>query len=351
MKLSQATLCAILALALVSACGGEEPPAPTPTPTKTQTPAPEPEPEPEPEADPEYWPLTGVETNDLIERPAVAVKIENSTAARPQTGLDAADVVWETIIDFDVSRLIAVYHSQLPEEIGPIRSVRPVDPDVVSAFGGVLAFSGGQQGVLNLIHSSASQPLSHDAASGGFYRVKWRRAPHNVYGSLEAFLSQVDSDHDAPPQEQFLFAHEDEEPTAVADGDKIETLTFNLSSMSQPSWTWDANAKAWLRSEGQSQHLDRDENPLQSVNVVAVTAPHIPSGFSAQNNAAVPTYDLVGEGDVVVATGGKVLEGTWKKEDPDSPLELLTADGDEVLLAPGNTWVELVPQGKGSVSY
>src|SRR5690625_2494046 len=91
MKLSKATLCATLALALVSGCSGEETPAPTPTPTKTGTPAPEPE--PEPEADPEYWPLTGVETNDLIERPAVAAKIENSTAARPQTGLDTADVV------------------------------------------------------------------------------------------------------------------------------------------------------------------------------------------------------------------------------------------------------------------
>src|SRR5690625_6150054 len=114
MKLSQATLCAILALALVSACGGEEPPAPTPTPTKTQTPAPAPEPEPEPEADPEYWPLTGVETDELIERPAVAVKIENSTAARPQAGLETADMVWETLIDFDVLRLIAVDYCQLP---------------------------------------------------------------------------------------------------------------------------------------------------------------------------------------------------------------------------------------------
>lgn len=350
MRLRKAPLCAALALTLFAACSGEEP-APPPTETPTPTVTEEPEPEPEPEAEPDYWPLTGVETEDLIDRPAISVKIENSAAARPQTGLDAADIVWETIIDFDVSRLIAVYHSQMPEEIGPIRSVRPMDPAIISPLGGILAFSGGQQGVLNLVAESNAQPLSHDAHSDGFYRVKWRRAPHNVYGSLERFLAQGDNEHLAAPSEQFEFAHGEDEPTAVADGASVETLTFKLSSASKPSWTWDADEKRWLRSEGQSPHFDHDENPLAAVNVVSITAPHVASGFKAQNNTVVPTYELTGEGAAAVATGGNIIEGTWKKKDDDAPIELFTEDGDPILLAPGNTWVELVPAGKGSLSF
>src|SRR5690625_355271 len=350
MRMRFAPLSAVFALLLVAACGGKEEP-PAPTPTQTPTPIVTPEPELEPAPEPVYWPLTGVETNDLIERPAVSVKIENSTAARPQTGLNAADMVWETIIDFDVSRLIAVYHSQLPEEIGPIRSVRPADPQVIESLGGVLAFSGGQGGVLNLVRQSAAQPVSHDAASDGFYRVKWRRAPHNVYGSLERFLAQADEEHSVPPPEQFLFAHGDDEPTAVADGEAVEALNFRLSSLAQPNWAWDADDQRWLRSEGSTAQVDENENPVAAVNIVAITAKHVPSGFSAQNNAVVPTYELTGSGEAAVATGGKVIAATWERDDASEPFKLLTEDGTEILLAPGNTWVELIPQGKGSLNY
>src|SRR5690625_2731595 len=142
MRLRKAPLCAALALTLFAACSGEEP-APPPTETPTPTVTEEPEPEPEPEAEPDYWPLTGVETEDLIDRPAISVKIENSAAARPQTGLDAADIVWETIIDFDVSRLIAVDHSQMPEGIGPIRSVRRMAPDNMSPVDCIFGVPGG----------------------------------------------------------------------------------------------------------------------------------------------------------------------------------------------------------------
>src|SRR5665647_3255525 len=79
-------------------------------------------------------------------------------------------------------------------------------------------------------------------------------------------------------------------------------------------------------------------------------APHPPSGFGAQNNASVPTYELVGEGDAVVATGGMTIAGRWRKAASDAPMLLFGADGQPLALAPGNTWVELVPAGQGSVA-
>src|SRR5699024_2796891 len=93
------------------------------------------------------WPLTGEtaeEADEGLGRAAVSVKIENSPAARPQVGLQRADIVWEQLVEGGMTRFVATYHSDLPEEVGPIRSIRPMDAAIAGPAGGVLAFSGGQ---------------------------------------------------------------------------------------------------------------------------------------------------------------------------------------------------------------
>lgn len=139
-------LVGVLALALVG-CSGDPEPQETPSPVvQGPTIDPDKQPVPTPSVAP-VWPLTGVAVKGTAkERPALAVKIENTSAARPQTGLEDADVVWETIVEFQVSRFVAVYHSHTPAEIGPIRSVRPMDPLILAPTNGLLAFSGGQRG-------------------------------------------------------------------------------------------------------------------------------------------------------------------------------------------------------------
>ena len=89
------------------------------------------------------WPLTGVAVEAPPQRPALAVKVENSVAARPQSGLNAADVVWEEVVEGGITRFVAVYHSNLPPDIGPIRSVRPMDAAIAGPLHGLFAFSGG----------------------------------------------------------------------------------------------------------------------------------------------------------------------------------------------------------------
>lgn len=297
---------------------------------------------------PATWPLTGV-AGEPVARPALAVKIENTAAARPQVGLEQADVVWETIVEFDVSRFVAVFHSQVPDEIGPIRSVRPVDPLIVAPLHGLLAYSGGQKGILALAADSA-QVLSHDAGDGGFYRVSGRSAPHNVMGKPATFWAQADPARTAAPGEQFTFARSAPGASAVTSGTPADTLTFRLSAASKPAWAWDAASGTWLRSEGSSPATAASGARLAAVNVVSIVAPHVASGFGAQNGASVPTYELVGSGDAVVATGGRTLAVRWQKDAQDAPLRLLTAEGAPVDLAPGNTWVELVPAGAGALT-
>jgi len=295
---------------------------------------------------PATWPLTGV-AGEVVARPALAVKIENTSMARPQTGLEQADVVWETIVEFDVARLVAVFQSQVPAEIGPIRSVRPMDMPIIAPLHGMFAYSGGQPGILALAHASGAQILSHDAGDAGFYRTKTRAAPHNVYGSPETFWASAEAGRTAPA-EQFSFARTAQRAAAVRAGTPATTLTFSLSSASKPSWTWDAGSGTWLRSEGSSAAMAASGARLSAVNVVTIVAPHPPSGFKAQNNASVPTYSLVGSGEGTVATGGMTVPVTWSKAAEDQPMVLTLADGSAADLAPGNTWVELVPKETGS---
>ncbi|MBB2922459.1 DUF3048 domain-containing protein [Cellulomonas cellasea] len=335
---------AVLALA---ACSAPEAVAPAPEtvtvsptidPAKAAAPAP---------VVPPTWPLTGL-PGEPAARPALAVKIENTAVARPQSGLEQADVVWETIVEFDVSRLIAVFHSQVPGEVGPIRSVRPMDPPVTAPLRGLLAYSGGQEGILDLVAASGVQTLSHDAGVEGMYRIRGRSAPHNVYGSPETFWRLADAGHQAAPTEQFEFARSLDRAAAVVGGTPVGTLAFRLSAASSPSWSWDGTS--WLRSEGSTPSVSASGVRLAATNVVAITADHPATGFGAQGGAAVPTYTLVGSGDAVVASGGKIVQARWQKDADDQPMRLFLPDGSPATLAPGNTWVELVPAGSGSLA-
>jgi hypothetical protein len=296
---------------------------------------------------PPTWPLTGV-AGEPAPRPALAVKIENTATARPQSGLDQADVVWETIVEFDVSRFVAVFHSQVPDEVGPIRSVRPMDPAITAPLHGLLAYSGGQPGILDLVAASGVQQLSHDAGVEGMYRIRTRSAPHNVYGSPATFWGLADGEHQAPPAEQFEIARSAERSAAVVAGTPAGTLSFSLSPASRPSWTWDG--AAWLRSEDGTPATAASGARIAAANVVSVVADHPGTGFGAQNGAIVPTYTLVGSGDATVASGGKVVAARWQKDSESSPMRLLLADGSPARLAPGSTWVELVPAGQGSLT-
>ena len=339
-----AALGAVLALA---ACGSTSTAQPAPTVTTRADVVADKQAVPVPEVPP-TWPLTGVD-GAPDPRPAIAVKIENTSVARPQSGLEQADVVWETIVEFEVSRLVAVFHSQAPEEVGPIRSVRPMDPLIVAPLNGMLAFSGGQAGILDLVSQSGVQMVSHDAGAPGLYRVRTRSAPHNVYGSLSTWWGTAEAGRTAPG-EQFAFARSADRAAAAVAGTPAGTLDFRLSGQSHPVWSWDAATGTWLRSEGSEPATAASGARLSAVNVVAITAGHPNTAFGAQGGAPVPTYELVGSGDAVVATGGKTVAARWQKDAQDQPMRLFLPDGSEATLAPGNTWVELVPAGSGSLT-
>lgn len=349
----QAAVAMILASVLtLTACTGDEEvtPAPTtPTVTTDATVEPDKTAVPEPVL-PTTWPLTGVEA-EVADRPAVAVKIENTSSARPQSGLEDADVVWETIVEFEVSRFIAVFHSKTPDEIGPVRSARPMDIAIVEPLDGLFAFSGAQRRmVTRLGRSDAIQLISNDAGDGGMYRVRTRAAPHNVYASVDTFLKEA-KDGLGAPVEQFAFARSLDEATAVTDGAETGSVSLRMSAAARPSWSWSADHDAWLRFENGAKHSSAAGKQLKATNVVVIEAKQVDSGMDAQGGAMVPDYKLAGErGKALVATGGKTIEARWAKGGSAKPMRLETVDGEPLTLAPGNTWVELVPSQSGSYS-
>jgi hypothetical protein len=301
-----------------------------------------------PEAAPGAWPLTGVDAAGAdMARPALAVKVENSVDARPQSGLNAADVMWEQVVEGGISRFVAVYHSTLPPAVGPVRSVRPMDPPIAAPLHGLLAFSGGQEPFIEATRAAGLQVLTPDAASAGFSRVGDRVAPHNTYVDPAALLGQADAEHQGPPPAQFGFGAE---PTAVSEGDPAASLDLELSAIAEPRLMWSAGDGAWLRSEGAAPAVEADGARVRTTNVVVLRVDVVDTAFTDSAGTAVPETVMVGEGEALVATGGHTVEAEWSKASVGEPVVLRLPGGAPVLLAPGSTWVELVPNGAGSVA-
>ncbi|MCA5895027.1 DUF3048 domain-containing protein [Isoptericola sp. NEAU-Y5] len=333
---------AVLALAACSSGG------PTPSTTVTPDPAVDKSAPPSPEV-PVTWPLTGVTADQVAERPALAVKIENAPVARPQTGLEAADIVWEEVVEGGVSRFVAVYHSAIPDVVEPVRSVRPMDPAIVAPLDGLLAYSGAQPPFIEAVEASGTQSVIMDRGDAGFSRDRSRYAPHNVVGDMQAFLDQADGERSVPPPAQFDYADAPGEGTASADGKKAGTLDVVLSPAQRSVWDWDADSGTWLRSEGSQESVSSDGTRHAARNVLAMSTVIVNTAYKDPGGAPVPETQLVGSGQGVLAAGGKVLTVKWSKEDLHAPVEL-THDGEPVELDPGSTWIELVPRGTGSWS-
>jgi hypothetical protein len=323
-------------------------PSPTPSPSVEPSPTPSPTPSPSPIPEP-VWPLTG-QTGEIANRPAVAVKVENSVDARPQGGLEYADIVYEELVEGGITRYIAVYHSQVPDLVVPIRSVRPMDGPIVGWLHPLLAFSGGQGAFLERAGALGVQLVSNDAGSPGFWRTDDRYAPHNVAGNVQTFLAQADGNHQASPPALFTYAVPGEATSVQAAGTPAGQVQVALSGSSTPNWTWDPGAGRWLRAEGAYPAVSATGQQLGANNVVCLSVGVNASvGVDPAGNP-IPETIVTGEGDGLLASEGAVLPIRWSKASEADPVVFTDTAGQPLRVAPGTTWFELVPAGSGSYS-
>lgn len=308
-------------------------PSLTPTPTPIPTPV-------------EYAPLTGVQVPvGSLQHPVIMAKIDNNPEARPQIGLNHADIVFEELVEGGLSRYLAVWHSDVPERLGPIRSIRPMDPDIASPFRGLIAYSGGQyRFVQMMIHTKVKNVIHGTAGTEKYiYRSDKLIAPHDVIVRAKKLVTA--RSNLAAPRPAFEFAHDGELPSAVALGKPAGRLVTSFSSGNSPSWKYHAERGMYLRFQaGGEKDKDDRKKQLSAVNVIAQLV------NESSEYGYVPRAIVVGKGVAWISTGGKTVKAKWIKKNRNAMTVFKLASGEIVKLAPGRTWIELVPKTTGYFS-
>jgi hypothetical protein len=310
-------------LLILSACAGDTP-SPAPTAGSSSTPLASTYEAPDAT---ELAPLRGTSVPvDSLEHPSLAAKIDNHEAARPQLALERTDIVFEELVEGGLTRYVAVWHSDIPDLVGPVRSIRPMDPDIITPFGGIVAYSGGQQQFVDMMKATPVVNAVYDYDDTGlFYRVDDRDAPHNVVLKASELVHR--NDDVPPPTQQFAYAATIAGSSAAVDGTPIGAINSRFSDSRWPGWAWDAAGQAYLRATN-----------------VLVLRVAIDDTYGA-----VPKTTMVGSGEAWVSAGGKSIHATWSKSGRDAPIRLADDNGVTIRLAAGNTWIELVPTDRGSV--
>ena len=279
-------------------------------------------------------PLTGLEdpTGAVATRCAVSVKVGNTADAHPQTGVGAADVVYEEVVDGGITRLVAVYQSTAPDQVGSVRSVRPTDQYILWPLRGVFAFSGGNPDELASLKGVPVVKLDETAAGGMMFRGPGR-APNNLFADVSQMYGAC---ADPPPPPLFVYRP----PLTASAGLPAVAADVGFARGYETHWTWDPTQSLWLRSIFGGPDVDPDGRQIAVPNVVVMQIQYgpDPSGTSVEGR-------MVGSGPVAVYSDGKVVTGTWERPDKSKAAELRDAAGQPIVLTPGQTWVELMPLG------
>lgn len=289
------------------------------------------------------WPLTGekASSGDDIARPALSMKIENIDDARPHVGLDKADIVWEQMVEGGLVRFNAVFHSDLPEKAGPMRSVRPMDADISAPLKGVFACSGGQLPFKQSVSEVVGKLIDEDGAGSTAMRSSDRPVPHNLFLNVKEALAEFGKGLNAPSR-QLDFA-DGKKNKLFVDAKGSDAKPANNLVLDYPAhnakWDFDASSKEYLRSDNGSALVTEDGVRIASNNIVVMDVNVKPNSFDAH----VPQTILVGEGKARFLTNGKYVEGTWSKKNIDSPVIFKDLKGRRINFAPGKTWIELLP--------
>jgi hypothetical protein len=269
----------------------------------------------------------------------LAVKIDNTRLARPQLGLEAADVVYVEEVEGGLTRLAAIFSSRLPSRLGPVRSVRETDLQLLGAYGRVaFAFSGGNPTVLSRVRSSTVADVSFDRVPAAYSRVSGRHAPYNLYTRPDQLLA-ARTKTAAATYVGFRFGTLTATAGVPAAGFDIRYKRASLT------WTWDAVALGWrLRLDGTPDVL-ADGTPVSADNVIVQYVTVNRSSVRDVNGEVSPISQTIGSGPALYFRDGLLMRGTWARGALAAPTRYLDTTGQPVLLKPGHTWVVMVRKG------
>jgi hypothetical protein len=290
---------------------------------------------------PPVCPLTGAPpaSGSVPQLPALAVKVDNYPDARPQSGLDKADIVFEEPVEGGITRYVAIFQCQQAPLVGPIRSARNIDIGILGQFGQPLLVSvGGIQPVLDNIAASPIKEFDLRTNGSIVQNLPDRYAPYDTYSSTQSMWLLDPSDTAAPAP---VFSYSPS-PTS---GSPVQSFSIAFST-GLVVWTYDPQSGQFLRSYGTmpDKLADGIQNSASNVIVQYVSLTYGPwlendvGGLEVQANLY---QDASGQAEVF--RNGVQINGTWQRNSLGEPTQYLTSIGTPIAMAPGPTWVELVP--------
>lgn len=320
-----------IAVAMTGGHPKAAPPTSTTAPTTTAPPGPP-------------CPLTGQPApgGAVPQRPALAVKVDNYPAARPQSGLDKADVVFEEPVEGRITRLVAVFQCQAADLVGPIRSARAVDVQILDELSHPLFIHvGGINPVLSMIAAADDVNLDLGYHGSVIQRPAGRYPPYNTYVSTAGAWGLAPGDT-TPPAPLFTYA------AVPPAGTPLSSIHIPYGQTSDETWSWDGTGKRWLLSySGAAATVDNGAQ-IGMANVIVQTV-QVSYGPWAENDVGglEVQSQLVGSGPVLILRNGEEISGTWQRSSIGSPTTFVASNGAVIPLAPGPTWVALVPAAVG----
>lgn len=294
-------------------------------------------------------PLNGLPAEDpaLLDRGVLAVKIDNHWNARPQSGLEAADAVYELVVEAGLTRFIALFHDNDVDYLGPMRSGRPTDPTLLLPLNATFAISGAQDWIAARIVDSGVSFIGE--VRPATFRIGSRTAPHNLYVDtvrLREYATGREYSSTPPPD---LLAWSE----AAQGEENAESVTIRFSSETTALWEWDGDR--YLRSTNSEPHEwiteEGDRGRLAADTLVVLFArKYVASPPAGTSGSSVPAMETVGDGRAVVFFNGQVMEGTWARDAIGQVMSLTDAEGNPLPVPAGIPWISLVPDS-GSVTW
>ena len=263
----------------------------------------------------------------------VAVSTDNYPNARPQSGLARADIVYEVLAEGGITRYLAVYYSQAPGTVGPVRSARPYFAMLAKEWGAVFAHCGGDPKDIQPIRDWEVVDGDEFRYSSLYWRDDSREAPHNLYTSVDN-LRKVPAKPLPEPEKRYEFQEWTDKPSAGLEIQYGRSYTVQYKYM-------DKKYERVIRDSGLEPFVYQDRGTNEKPAVSNVIVQFAKSRVAYSDGGLV--IDLIGEGKALYLLGGRYSEGTWKKEGVDEPTWFYTAGGQKIILTTGQTWVQIVP--------
>ncbi|MBK5210810.1 MAG: DUF3048 domain-containing protein [Coriobacteriia bacterium] len=293
---------------------------------------------------PIVWPYTGLKapSAQAIKKRPISVKIENSNPARPQKGLNSADIVYETMVEGGITRFNCIFQSKLPKELGPVRSARLSDIWIVPQYGAMFYFSGANSQVAARVKNRGINDMSQSKAPSLYHRISFKSAPHNLYMSTKSAykLAEAKGFSTTFDKKGLDFGTPSTEATKTA-----TTITIPFSYYAKITWKYDTSTNTYLRFNSGAAHKDgATGEQVNATNVVVLWAKYTTQ--TKLDHAGSVTYDtaLGGSGKAAVFKDGTRTDVTWEA-DKNTPPHFTDKDGNTVKLNPGKTWFEVPNTG------